>query len=141
MGFVDTIFGSASSTVPVDATEREKYAILLHAGPEDGAVASNGFTYALELADAGYEVEVFLDGAATKWPGAFEDDPDLPFAYDWNRLRERGLLSGACGYCANAFGATAACEAAGVDLLSETTEHAPAIATLADEGYRLLTIG
>jgi hypothetical protein len=51
------------------------------------------------------------------------------------------LLAGACGYCANAFDAAEACERSGVPLLSDSGEHAPAVAQLANEGYELLTIG
>ena len=136
MGLTETLFGTSA-----DGTTEQKYAILLSAGPDDAPVASNAFNYALEFADAGYEVQVFLDGQATKWPGAFADDPDLPFAHDWERIRERGLLAGACGYCANAFDATEACENSGIELLSDEMSHAPAVARLADEGYELLTIG
>ena len=101
MGLLDAVVGGSDAT-----TETEnRYAILLSAGPEDAPVASNGFNYALEFDDAGYEVEVFLDGQATKWPSAFEERPDLPFSYDLEQIEERGLLAGACGYCANAFGA------------------------------------
>jgi len=140
MGLIDTIFGTSGSAA-VEETTEQKYAILLNAGPDDAPVASNGFNYALEFDDAGYEVQVFLDGAATKWPQTFTDDPDLPFNYAWAQLRERGLLAGACGYCANAFDVAAACERSGIDLLSDSTEHAPAVAQLADEGYEMLTIG
>jgi len=141
MGLVDAIFGTGGATTADDETDESKYAILLSAGPDDPPVASNAFNYALELAEAGYEVQVFLDGQATKWPGAFADDPDLPFAHDWNRMRELGLLAGACGYCANAFDATAACEDSGIELLSDEMSHAPAVARLADDGYEMLTIG
>jgi len=135
MGLADTIFGGSTEQ------DRQKYAILLSAGPEDAPVANNAFNYALEFADAGYGVKVFLDGQATKWPGAFAENPDLPFHHDWERIRDLGLLAGACGYCANAFDATAACENSGIELLSDEMSHAPAVARLADEGYELLTIG
>ena len=135
MGLLDAFGGSE------DTAAENRYAILLQAGPDDAPAANNGFNYALEFDDAGYEVQVFLDGQATKWPGAFADDPDLPFAHDWERIRERGLLAGACGYCANAFDATEACENSGIELLSDEMSHAPAVARLADEGYELLTIG
>jgi len=100
-----------------------------------------GFNYAIEFDDAGYEVQVFVDGRATKWPAEFAENPDWPFNHDWEQIENRGLLAGACGYCANAFDVAEACEESGIDLLSDTTEHAPAVASLADEGYEMLTIG
>ena len=136
MGLLDGLFGGSES-----GSETNRYAILLSAGPDDASVATNAFNYALEFHDAGYEVQVFLDGQATKWPGAFADNPDQPFHHDWERIRELGLLAGACGYCANAFDATEACEDSGIELLSDEMSHAPAVARLADEGYEILTIG
>jgi len=61
-----------------------------------------GFNYAIEFDDAGYEVQVFVDGRATKWPAEFAENPDWPFNHDWEQIENRGLLAGACGYCANA---------------------------------------
>jgi len=137
MGLLDA-FGGGEDATP-ETTDR--YAILLSAGPEDAPVASNGFNYALEFDDAGYEVQVFLDGQATKWPSAFEEKPDLPFSHDWERIEQRGLLAGACGYCANAFDVVDACERSGIDLLSDEAEHAPSVADLADDGYEMLPLG
>jgi len=139
MGLLDAIGGGADTATETETEQR--YAILLHAGPDDAPVASNGFNYALEFDDAGYEVQVFLDGQATKWPSAFEANPDLPFSHDWEQIEQRGLLAGACGYCANAFDVVDACERSGIDLLSDETDHAPSVAELADEGYEMLTIG
>jgi hypothetical protein len=157
MGLLDSLFG-AGATTGDDETESDggtttghhttrddgpsgtKYAILMNAGPDDFAAAGNGFQYAIELDDAGYEVDVFLDGVATKWPAEFAEDPGRPFSRNWKLIEQRGLLAGACGYCANAFDSKEACEASGVMLLSDSDEHAPAVARLADEGYEILTI-
>ena len=137
MGILKDILGSGD--VPAE-TDR-KFAVLLNAGPEDTAVAGNGFNYALELDEAGYDVQLFLDGKATQWPAEFAENPDRPYNHDWEKIETRGLLAGACGYCANAFDATEACEDSGIELLSDEMSHAPAVARLADEGYELLTIG
>jgi len=142
MGVLDGLFGNASDeSNEANGTGERKYAVLLNAGPDRTPVAGNGFNYALEFDDAGYDVQLFLDGKATKWPAAFAEDPDRPFNHDWEQIRERGLLAGACGYCADAFDVTEACENSGIDLLSDATEHAPAVATLAEEGYEMITVG
>lgn len=136
MGFVQSVFGSDEQE-----SAESKYAVMINAGPDQSATASNGFEYAVDLSDRGYDVQVYLDGEGTKWPAAFAEDPDRPFKHRWDQLQERGLLAGACGYCASAFGATEACRLEDVDLLSGGEEHAPAVGELADEGYELLTIG
>jgi hypothetical protein len=142
MGVLEGLFGrSGGVSDGTDSPSEQKYAILLNAGPDRTPVAGNGFNYALEFDDAGYEVQLFLDGKATKWPAAFTDDPDRPFNRDWEKIQQRGLLAGACGYCANAFDVADACENSGIDLLSDKTEHAPAVATLAKEGYEMVTVG
>ena len=65
MGLLETLSGGQTET-------EQKYAILLSAGPDDAPVANNTSNYALEFADAGYEVKMFLDGQAKKWSGAFD---------------------------------------------------------------------
>jgi len=143
MGLFDSLFRTETATQADTAAEAttEAYAIVLNAGPDETAQAGNAFNYALELDDGGYEVQVFLDGQAAKWPAEYAGDGDKPFSHDWEKVRERGLLAGACGFCANAFDAADACTDAGIDLLSEADEHAPAIAQLADEDYEILTVG
>ncbi|MFD1644979.1 DsrE family protein [Haloarchaeobius litoreus] len=157
MGLLESLFGGGETTTGGDTTadggtttgnhttggdgpSDTKYAILMNAGPDDFAAAGNGFQYAIELDDAGYEVDVFLDGVATKWPAEFAEDPGRPFSRNWKLVEQRGLLAGACGYCASAFDSKEACERSGVTLLSDSDEHAPAVAQLADEGYEILTI-
>lgn len=140
MGFLNSILGQTDEQPAADADEAGKYAILLNAGPEDGSTANNAFGYAIELDDAGHDVELFLDGTATKWATEFAEDPDRPFSHRWRTIQSRGLLAGACGYCADAFDATDSCKRANVDLLSDSGQHAPSVGELADRGYELLTI-
>jgi sulfur relay (sulfurtransferase) complex TusBCD TusD component (DsrE family) len=141
MGLLNDIFGTETAESTDETDETRTYAILLNAGPDNGPTASNAFGYAIELDDAGHDVELYLDGEATKWTTAFTEDPDRPFAHKWRTIQSRGLLTGACGYCADAFDATDAARRANVSLLSDSGEHAPAVGTLATEGYELLTIG
>ena len=143
MGVLDAVFSSTETTDDSAASEpatEQKYAILMNAGPDQTPTAGNAMNYALELDDAGYEVGIYLDGKATRWPGEFAENPDQPFNYDWEQIRDRGLIVGACGYCANAFEAVQACDAAAITLLSDTGEHAPSVAELAEEGYELVTV-
>ncbi len=170
MGVLSSLFGSGSGDQSggPDGTADRKYAILLNAGFDRTPVAGNGFNYAVELEDAGYDVQLFLDGSATWWPTGFAENSDGPFilsavttyrhsapwgaeilhrrtagsiSHDRVNLQERGLLAGVCGYCANAFDVAGACKNSGIELLSDKTEHAPAVATLAAENYEMLTDG
>lgn len=142
MGVLDSIFGSGSGQAEhTEQEDEKKYAILLNAGPDRTAVAGNGFGYAIEFDDAGYETQLFLDGKATKWPAEYSDNPGSPFNREWVEIQERSLLAGACGFCANAFDAAEACERSGIELLSDKTEHAPAVANLAAEDYEILPVG
>jgi predicted peroxiredoxin len=119
----------------------EKYAVVVTAGPDDAASAVNGLEYARSLAEGGHEVEVFLDGEATKWPEMVSTQVDHPLRESLDSLRERELVRG-CAYCADVFGATEGCEDAGITLHGTAgEEHAPDVGRLASEGYELLTVG
>lgn len=118
-----------------------KYALLLNASPDDVGPAANGLEYALDLDDAGHEVDVFFDGVATQWPGTLTEKPDHPVNNYFREADERGLLAGACGFCAHAFDGVDGCEAAGVELLGGPEEHAPDIGELVANDYELLTVG
>lgn len=118
-----------------------KYALLLNASPNDVGPAVNGLEYALDLDDAGHEVDVFFDGVATQWPGTLAEKPEHPVNEYFSDADERGLIAGACRFCANAFDAAAECETADVELLGGADEHAPDVGDLVAEGYELLTVG
>ncbi|MFB6242772.1 MAG: DsrE family protein [Halobaculum sp.] len=117
-----------------------KYAVVLTAGPDDAGSAVNGLEYAVSLADGGHEVEVFLDGEATKWPGEVEHRHDHPIRENLDRLRRQEIVT-ACAFCANVFDATDACEESGIELRGVAgEEHAPDVGELANDGYQLLTV-
>lgn len=117
------------------------YAVILNASTDDVGPTANGLEYAIDLDDAGHEVSVYLDGVATNWPGLLVEKPDHPINEFYGEAEERGIVEGACGFCADSFGATEGLEAAGVDILGAPDEHAPSPAELVDDGYELLTVG
>lgn len=118
-----------------------KYALMLNASTDDVGPAANGLEYALDLDEAGHEVDVFFDGEATQWPGTLEEKPDHPVNEYFEQANEHGLIGGACGFCANAFDAVEGCEAAGIDLLGGHDQHGPDVGELVNEDYQLLTVG
>ncbi|MEF8820943.1 MAG: hypothetical protein V5A52_01580 [Halovenus sp.] len=138
MGILQSVLGSGSEE---SKPTKRKYAVLLNAGPDSISVAGNGFNYALELADEGFEVELFLDGEATNWPAEFVENPDRPYDSDWERIQRKGLIAGVYGYCANAFDVVEECKSSGVGLLGEETNHAPSVPELAKQNYGILTVG
>jgi hypothetical protein len=111
----------------------------VNASTDDVGPAANGLEYAIDLDDGGHDVEVFLDGAATRWAGRLESKPDHPVGEHFEEAEERGLIAGACGYCADAFDATEGVEARDIGILA-ADEHGPGVGELA-ETHNLLTIG
>lgn len=118
-----------------------KYAVLLNGDTDDVGSTVNGLEYALDLDGSGHEVDVFLDGAATQWPGQLTEKPDHPVNNYFSDARDRDLVAGACGFCAHAFGGAEGCREAGVELLGDENEHNPDVGELATEGYELITVG
>lgn len=118
----------------------DKFAVLLNTSTDEVGQTVNGLEYALDLDESGNEVEVFLDGSATEWPGAISAASDHPVNEAITEARERGLLAGACNACAQSFEATADLTAADFELLGDG-DHGPSVGELNAEGYDLLTIG
>lgn len=118
----------------------ERFAVLLNTSTDEIGQTVNGLEYALDLDEHGNDVEVFLDGSATEWPGAVAEQPEHPVNEALAEAQERGLVSGACSACAGSFGAAEGLEAAGIDLLGDG-DHGPSVAELNEQGFDLLTIG
>lgn len=96
---------------------------------------ANALTTAQECLEAGDQFEVLFDGAGTKWIAELADgDHKLRPAFE----AVRGHVSGACEYCANAFGARRAIEASGIPLLDEYREH-PSIRRRVEDGFEVIT--
>jgi hypothetical protein len=56
-------------------------------------------------------------------------------------VRDRGLVGGACGYCASFFKVDDEIEQAGIALDGGVENHGPDISQLANEGYQLINVG
>ena len=50
-----------------------KHAFLLLSSPQNPGKFANPLTYATQLADAGHEVVIYFDGAATNWFDGIDD--------------------------------------------------------------------
>ena len=95
----------------------------------------NALMTAREFKEAGDDVQIVFDGAGTKWPGVLSNDDHRSHAL-WESVHD--VVSGACGYCADAFEATESVHAAGVKLLDEYHHH-PSIRNLVANGYQIIS--
>ncbi|MDH3582723.1 MAG: DsrE family protein [Phycisphaerae bacterium] len=97
--------------------------------------AVNALITAREFKEAGDEVKIIFDGAGTKWIGTFAD-PGHKYHSLWTTVRD--CVTGACEYCANAFGVTEAVQAAGISLSADYDGH-PSFRQLVSDGWQVLT--
>ena len=117
-----------------------KYAFLIDSSLEEPAPLTNTLEYARKLDDAGHDV-VFFDGEATQWISELEGDEDRLADEVYADVRDRGLVGGACGFCASFFEADRAIEKTEITLDGGSAEHGPDVGQLAEQGYQLLTVG
>lgn len=113
-------------------------AVLILAGTETAADLGrvvNALQIARELDEAGDEITVIFDGAGTQWVPTLSDE-----GHKYHDLyqKTRGVIAGACSYCAGAYGVKEDIEGTEVDLLDEFDGH-PSIRTLISNGYQIIT--
>ena len=95
----------------------------------------NALTAAKEYKDAGDDIQVVFSGAGTKWVADLYD-PKHKLHGLFRELHEQ--VSGACGYCADAFGVSDSVKVAGVGRLEEYGTNM-SYRKLTQEGYQILT--
>ncbi|MDX9724344.1 MAG: DsrE family protein [Myxococcota bacterium] len=93
---------------------------------------------ALDAQQRGIEVAVVIEGAATALVRTFHEEPTAPFAAQYRKVKEAGLIMGVCKACAAKMGALEASQTEGLSLLGEASGH-PSLARLAMEGYQVIT--
>ncbi|HEY3033028.1 MAG TPA: hypothetical protein VGJ54_00010 [Streptosporangiaceae bacterium] len=102
---------------------------------EDLGRVVNALMAAKEFKEAGDDVRVIFDGAATKWPGVLSD-PQHKYHKLYEEVTDK--IAGACGYCARAFRADQDVRTAQVHLLEEYDGH-PSLRRLVADGYQVIT--
>jgi hypothetical protein len=115
-----------------------KAALIVFADTEthaDLARVVNAMMTAKELAEAGDDVELIFDGAATQWPGILVNHD-----HKSHRLFEQvhDVISGACAFCSRAFAAEEKVRRAEVPFLNDYKDH-PSIRRLVHERFEVLT--
>jgi hypothetical protein len=115
-----------------------KGAIVVLAGTDSseglGRVV-NALVTAREFKEAEDEVVLLFDGAGTRWIAELLD-PGHKYHGAFEAVRD--VVSGACGYCATAYGVRETVEEAGIPLLSQYADH-PSIRGLVSQGYSVVT--
>lgn len=117
------------------------YAIMLNGSTDDIGPTANGLEYAIDLDNHDHEVTVYFDGASTQWPGLLSKKPDHPVNKYFEEVSDRGLIGGACGYCAHAFDGVEGCEETGIELIGGAENHGPDVGELVSNGIQLITVG
>jgi hypothetical protein len=88
-----------------------------------------------ESVEAGDDFKLIFDGAGTKWPAKLVDE-----SHDYHELFQdvREHITGACQYCAGAFGVRDTLESEEIPLVDEHDGH-PSFRKLVQEGYEVIT--
>jgi len=92
---------------------------------------------ALDMHAAGRETRIVMEGASVALVPVLVT-PEHPLAGLFSKVREAGLLDGACRACSVKLGVAAEVEAAGVALIGEMNGH-PSLRSYLDSGWQVLT--
>ncbi|MBW6479651.1 MAG: DsrE family protein [Bacteroidales bacterium] len=96
---------------------------------------SNAFVLALEAIEHGDDLKIIFEGAGTKWIGELEkEDHKIHPLYKMVKSH----ITGACSYCAQAFGVKNQVEKAEIVLLDEFKNH-PSLRNLIVDGYQIIS--
>ncbi len=103
--------------------------------PEAMGRMANALTTVMECDEAGDDVVLIFDGAATRWAGELSKS-DHKYHDAFQKIRHR--LTAVCSYCAAAYGVADEIRAVGLPLSSEFRGH-PSIRTLVHDGYGVIS--
>lgn len=92
---------------------------------------------ALDMNAKGYTVKVIIEGAATQLLPEL-DKQGNPLNGLWGKIKEAGLVEGACRACANKMKTLQAAEEQGIALLDDMSGH-PGMARYQDDGFEIIT--
>ena len=95
----------------------------------------NALMAAKEFKAAADDVRIIFDGAGTKWVPELAN-PEHKTHGLYKAVRDK--VTGVCGFCAGAFGATHGVEKEGVPFAHDFEGH-PSFRRLVDDGYQIIT--
>jgi hypothetical protein len=92
---------------------------------------------ALDMNSKGYEVKIVIEGSATKIiPDVAREDSPMFGLYE--KVKDLGLIDGACKACSTKMGTMEEIAKLGIRLLDEMTGH-PSIARYREDGFEVIT--
>lgn len=92
---------------------------------------------ALDMNAKGVSVKIIIEGSATKLLSEL-DKAENPLNKLWIKVKNAGLVEGACRACANKMKTISAAEAQGIMLLDDMSGH-PGITGYQDDGFEIIT--
>ncbi len=92
---------------------------------------------ALEYSSKGWDVKVIVEGSAVKLIPELAQD-GAPMHSLFQKIKDKGLLDGACKACSTKMNVDSAIEKAGVPLIGDMSGH-PSMAAYQEDGYSIVT--
>jgi len=92
---------------------------------------------ALYMKEKDFDVKVVIEGAATKIIPEIAKSGN-PMHGFYAKVKESGLIDGACKACSNKMGVLEAVKEEGIPLIDEMSGH-PSMARYMTEGYQIIT--
>ncbi len=93
---------------------------------------------AMDMKKRWYEVQVVMEGTASKLAKDFHENPDMPFAPLYKKAKEAGLIGCVCKACATKMGSLQSAKEQELELCDELNGH-PSIARFVEQGYTVYT--
>ncbi len=90
---------------------------------------------ALDLKQAGHEVQIIFEGASVQLVPTFEEEGHAPYI----KAKEAGLIAGACKACSKMFKVDEKIAELGVELLDDMQGHA-GMKKYVEEGYTVVSM-
>ena len=93
---------------------------------------------AFDMKAKGYEVEIVIEGSATKLVKELYEDPEKPFATQFSKAKEEGLIGCVCKACATKMGSKDSAVEQGLTLAGDMSGH-PSLSSYLEKGYQVFT--
>ncbi len=92
---------------------------------------------AIDMVARGHEVQIVIEGRATRLVKEFRDDPSMPHAGLFQRAVAEGLVSCVCATCAEEHSSAKAAKILGIEARGEMGGH-PSVGAYLDAGFDVL---
>jgi len=93
---------------------------------------------AMDMKAKGYDVQVIVEGSATKLVKDLQENPSQPFAPLYEKVVAAGLIACVCMACATKMGSKESAVEQGLELCGEMNGH-PSLARYIEDGYKIIT--